>query len=791
MKKRLIAIALMIVAMPPLFSQEEPQAEPDKPLQEYVSVTNVELVLRVVKDGQTLGGFRKEDFRLLENGSERRINGFFELRKKMIPDKKEKETTAGEPGRLFLLMFWATQEQTEIKAHLDRFFKDIYMPSDRVILTGNQIQMEIGSPDQVTTTTEAFASQLQKEISGKHNHWQTLHRDISHEIDRMLENIRLNRNTGEVKGHLNDFTEKYARLMKEVETMTRGIDFRQMEKMSESLRDIHASKWALLFFEPQRIPMVNITDLKSEVEKAIICDDDGTMVSGWFKQLVEIEMNMAKMGNQYSLFEKLRSQFIQADTIFHFLMLDTPSTARMSKADENELISFKPVSSSWETIMKSISRITGGQVTDIKADPSALTPLFEQEDISYLITYVPGDSRNTDRKIELVLATPRPDLDKQNLIYGKRIELEKTPSVQIDRISHFQNALFVTCSNYYPIYTSKGTRGHLHARVEGRLGKDEYMELFNGDVECENTFEIPMTIDRSGSWELKVEVTDHMTQLRSDKTYTLPYFAQVEQTQESEDRSPEMKTLLRRSAVYSEKLKKAALKFFCTETVTEKVATTIKTNRHKKWKYDYQIVLQDGKLSETRTEEKSRKKNKNEKVMLKTLYKSFYSFFLPATFMSEDRQGEYVYSFIDKDRMQKRATFHITAVPKNPASGLPGGELWIDEEDGSVLQIKLDPTTLSGFKNRYRLAEQREKVLTITDTHQYFTRFNGMRFPTSTFISEQQTLKNLPGNYRVPTKYHHLLERFEPTVYTVYFEYTDFRFFDINTDEKITGWVEE
>lgn len=788
MKRKWMIPSLWILSLLPLFSQQEQPAEPDQPLQEYVSVTNVELVLRVIQDGRTLGGFKKEDFRLLENGRERRINGFFELKKKMIPEEKEAAAVAA-PGRLFLLLFWASQEQTEIKSHLDRFFSDIYRPNDRVVLTGSQVQVDVRSPEQVSSAIEEFEKRLRTEISQKHDLWKGLHRDITHEIDRMLENIRLNRDAAEVKSHLGAFSEKYARLMKEVETMTRGIDFKQMEKMSESLQKVHASKWALLFFEPQRIPMVNITDLKSEVEKAIICDDDGTMIGDWFKGLVDIEMNMSKMGSQYSLFEKLRSRFIQADTIFHFLMMDTPSSARMGAAEENELISFKPLSSSWETIMKSISLTTGGQVADIQADPSALTPLFEQEDISYLITYVPETSKTVDRRIELLLAKPRPGLDNHHLVYGKRIELEKTPSVQIDRISHFQNTLFVTCSRYYPIYTPKGTRGHLHVRVEGRLGREEPLELFNGDVECEDHIEIPLSIDRSGSWELALEVTDHMTQLQSDKAYTLPYFVQVDQAQDPSALSSEMTTMLRRSAFYCEKLKKAALKFFCSETVTEKIGTIIKTNRRKKWIYDYQIVLQDGKLSETRSEEK--RSDKKKKTELKTLYRSYYSFFLPVTFMSKERQDEYRYSFIDKDRMQKRTALHITAMPKNPALGLPGGELWIDEEDGSVLQIKLDPTTLIGFKNRYKLAEQKDKLLTITDTHQYFTRFNGMRFPTSTFISEQQALKFLPGNIRLTSQYHHIAERFEPTLYSVHFEYTDFRFFDINTDERITGWVEE
>ncbi len=771
---------------------EEPQLEM---LKEYVSVSNVELILRVMLDGKPLGGFNKEDFRLLENGKECHINGFFELKKRMKPDSGMQQESSKAAGRLFLLFFWATQGESEIKVHLDHFFKTVYSPRDRVLLVSNDHQVDIRSPDQVETGRTEFETRLKEEIDKKQAQWNSLHRDLSFEIDQMIRMVRLNRDAADVSGYLNAFTSKYAQFMKEIGYMTQNLGYSKIDQMAEDLKRIASTKWALIFFENTRVPMVDIISLKSEVENVIICDDDGLMISSWFKNLVGIEIGMAQVGAQFKVFETLRSRFIQSDTVFHYLAMDTASTAKANKADEDQLIAFKPIPSSWENILKTISRVSGGQVGSIKSDPTALDSLFELDDISYRITYVPMDNKKKkDRKIQMLLKKPRPGINSSNLIYGKHIEMDETPAVRIEGISHQQNTLNLNLVGYYPIITPMGPRGHLQLQVMGKTGPNDPIQLYSADVESSGLLEIPLKLDKVGVWDLYVSVTDAMTQLKDIKKYRMMHNVVTERP--TDDHAADageagLGTLLVKSAEYSERLKKAALHFFCTERVSEKIGTSIKTSRYKKWEYDYQIVLQDGKLSETRDLAKAKKKKKNgESDSLETLYKSHYSFFLPATFMALERQSDYIYTLLGTERLQSRKTKKISALPRKSGIGLPAGQLWIDESDGSVLQIRLDPKTIVGFQHRYKLAEQNRKTIDITDTHQYYKRFNGMQFPSSTLITEQQVYKDLPSGGAYTTN-QYLAHRFESALYSVHYVYENFRFFDVQTNERITGWVED
>ena len=402
---------------------------------------------------------------------------------------------------------------------------------------------------------------------------------------------------------------------------------------------------------------------------------------------------------------------------------------------------------------------------------------------------MPAKKSKKKRKIVLSLKRPAAEQEGLRLLYGRRIELDKTPALRIEHIGRSADGLVLSCSDYHPVYTAAGPLGHLKVRVSDKTKNEAPSVLFEEDVEYAGSLYIPLQFPRSGDWTLEVKVSDHMTGLSAVKEYRYNHIAAYppQPAVASGEMSPELAALLEKSAVYCERLKKAALRFYCLETVNEKVATSSRTSHRKKWLYDYQIVLQRGKLEEMRSKvnSKEKKAEKTARAELETLYKSFYSFYLPVTFLSANNQPVYNYSLIDRQDLEKRSTRHILASPKYSKAGLPGGELWVDEEDGSVLQIRLDPETVSGFRERFELAKKRRKTAAITDTHQYFKLFKAMRFPTSTFILEQQSYNNVPT-----AVYGAIAAYFDPIVYTVHYQYDDYRFFDVQADEQVTGWLE-
>ena len=251
----------------------------------------------------------------------------------------------------------------------------------------------------------------------------------------------------------------------------------------------------------------------------------------------------------------------------------------------------------------------------------------------------------------------------------------------------------------------------------------------------------------------------------------------------AQDVDRELESLLAQSARYCERLKKAALKFNCQEKVTENFIANDRIGKSRTWVYDYRIVLKDGKLDEMRFDGKARRKKGQtaEKKELETVYKSFYSFYLPATFLSAERQTEYRYTRVSKKKAWTTG-LRIVAQPIKPQTGLPGGELWIDEQDGSVILIKLDPYTVNDFLDRLDPENKKEKCATITDYHSYKKRYNGLRFPSQIQIVEQRQYKNSAlaahGAYA---------SIFGPAFYQIKFVYEKYKFFDVQTDEQATG----
>ena len=126
-KKYFVLFQLIVISLTfPAFAQQEQQKE-------YVQVVNVEMILRVLKDGAPVGGLKKNDFTLYEDGEKCEINGFFENRRRIAHAGEEKKQL--QQPRLYLLFFWVNNPSADVEGVLEKFFSGIYREGDRVILS--------------------------------------------------------------------------------------------------------------------------------------------------------------------------------------------------------------------------------------------------------------------------------------------------------------------------------------------------------------------------------------------------------------------------------------------------------------------------------------------------------------------------------------------------------------------------------------------------------------------------------------------------------------------------------
>jgi len=104
-------ISLLVVLL--LFMPGSSRAQ--EKIVEEVAVTNIEVPVRVFHEEKPVTGLKKENFKLLVNGREREINGFFEHRQTIV--------TSSPSPRLFLLIFNICDYHLDIGSAVDHFPK--------------------------------------------------------------------------------------------------------------------------------------------------------------------------------------------------------------------------------------------------------------------------------------------------------------------------------------------------------------------------------------------------------------------------------------------------------------------------------------------------------------------------------------------------------------------------------------------------------------------------------------------------------------------------------------------
>jgi hypothetical protein len=153
--------------------------------------------------------------------------------------------------------------------------------------------------------------------------------------------------------------------------------------------------------------------------------------------------------------------------------------------------------------------------------------------------------------------------------------------------------------------------------------------------------------------------------------------------------------------------------------------------------YDYQIILKNGKITESRT--LIREKNKKVNIRnapLKTRFSSEHSFYMPLIFAREN-QDMYRYALLREQRIKGIKTYKISVEPKSPEAGdVAHGLAWVSREDGSVVAIRVHPRSFKGAEKLRKTAMESGYDLMLTDEHLYLKERDGIRFPTQTIISE-------------------------------------------------------
>lgn len=451
--KRAIGIVLvlfMVGILPLLYAGGQEQ----KTIVEKVTVTNVEVPVRVLDKGKAVEGLTKDDFVLYENKKKMQINGFYTKRKLIKITQDAPQAQQAPKPRTFVLVFNVTSYNEEFQKAVNYLFDKVLKPTDNIMVFANDKTREY----QNLRDKEGIKRQL---IADMKEESQKARRRLLDYIKRVETYLQVNdfkrslaSRDSERPDRLISFLKKYLISWTEYKSNYLTPKADRFYYFSRYLQNLKTEKWVLNFYQFEFFPRIRlgsetmhkIRELASEMvntNNATIVAQ-GRMMENLLSQLMS-ELNINKGFPN----EEIAKLFYKVDATFHSFFIRSQNPGFLQDFE------YKSVSSEVEKLLKSITDITGGEnVTSIDLE-KALDQVTEKEDLYYILTYVPKNPKKSGKlKIKVkgkkynVLYDDNFRADYINEYFGQLEQKVATPDIKIKGFSFKDRNLKFTVVDY-------------------------------------------------------------------------------------------------------------------------------------------------------------------------------------------------------------------------------------------------------------------------------------------------------------------------------------------------------
>ena len=776
-------------------------------LVERVEVLNREVVVRVFDGGEPVYGLQRKDFSLLENGSPLRITSLREVRRALSPlMKSQQQDSRDEPalhqGRLFLFLMWWNEESRDWPETWRYFTTRIFRPGDRVILADDRQAIQIHSPDKEKEKLAAFFRELNQRLKLKKQEKILLAQNLEHCARNFYEALMEN---AEKKASfklpeivlLNEFFNRYSGILEDYRLARLRAQPEMMRRLAEALRGVDTEKWALLFMQNERLPL-----LHSKSRLFTTAPMQGKTVNALriFTKRQERKMLMATDMAAHA--RDLRSLFIGAGATFHLFLSD----AREETAYSDQL-RWQPVFSSWEAAFRDIARDTGGDIKNTTRLQPALESAATHPDVYYVLTYKPKASSVFSSKLQIKVSGPNLDV-----VYARRLKPREILPMKISSPEVKEGTLGFELFNYLrEVGESGAVEGDVHVHVSAKPLEGDalnFEKILHPKAEAA-LVEMKVHFPTPGDYILSVTATDRLSG-NSTRGHTKIHIDSPRPTVRPElvapPMDPRLQAVMDKAATYCRRLQRAAFRFTCTEWVKETSmernplsGRVEKQSRH--WRYDYQVVG-EGKITEQRRMlGGGHKQEKVENAQLETRFASRYSVFMPVTLLGKQNRGSYHYRLLEADRLKGRSCAVVEVTPRREGEGpLAQGKVWVDVEDGSILKIEMYPRGVQGSQALAGEAEKISAQLELKVIHWYMEQRRGLRFPSKTEFSESYRFDKRVGTQRLEIPYKSETHSGRSTIVNVPYieshrrrvefyhlsqEYKNYRYFEVSSSVDV------
>jgi hypothetical protein len=480
-----ISALILLMAADILWPVSAAREQEHEKIVEKVTVTNVEVPVRVLYKGEPVTGLTIDDFTLYENKKKMKINGFFEKHKTLSIVRAEAEAAAPKaPPRTFVLVFNVSNYNNYFEEAVNHLFDNILKPEDRLLIFANDKTRQYNNLTEKDKVKAQLVADLKEEgMKAKGRLQQYISRVETYlKVDdfRRMFTGRFGKTEAE---EAIEFLKKYSLTWSEYQQTYLLPRVEQFYYFSRFLEKVKGQKWVLNFYQFEFFPRIRpgsrtlrkLRDLSSVLTQS---EKATNHALGRKLDMMLNQLNTDLLLDRRFPNEQVTKLFYKVDATFHSFFIKSSNSAFLQDIEYNE------VSSDVEKILKGITNITGGENITSTNLVQSLETVTKKEDSYYVLTYVPADPKKSGKlKIKVknkkykVLYDDNFRVDYINAYFarlGKKIE---TPDIQIKEFSFKRKILAFTVSEFLMRKMEGKNIGRMKVRI--RLTNANNKKLFD------------------------------------------------------------------------------------------------------------------------------------------------------------------------------------------------------------------------------------------------------------------------------------------------------------------------
>jgi VWFA-related protein len=378
----------------------------DKP-QESVTVTAVEIPVRVFDGNGFVAGLTKDDFEVYENGVKQDITGFEAVSRSILPDSVEAPGPIPKTPRTrnFLLIFDVFAYTDQIGEAIDFFFKNVYSPGDRFVILVNEGFVQIkggGSGEEIAARLKELLLKVRDERRQEFmRSFQRLDRQTESLRRALVEGDKSSEyaNEDDVIFGVTRYYDDYQRSWNDYRIKRLAINLDLYKSIAGRFGKLDGDKWAICFHQRDIFPKIRSGSRLDEALRDLINGGMGqdNRISILEAKQHEVERSL-DINDGFSE-EKIRELFTQANITFYALLMKAVSLEGKFTSEDMDL---REVRAGYEDTLRKISRDTGGLLIFSNKVLETLKEALAKRDQFYLLVYQPKKGLvSPDNKIDV------------------------------------------------------------------------------------------------------------------------------------------------------------------------------------------------------------------------------------------------------------------------------------------------------------------------------------------------------------------------------------------------------